>query len=110
MENISDNSIPPAPPLPAPPLVFVPSVRRTTKISEEKKQAYKRARELVHDGVLTIYAAAKQYGLSRSTLRNWCLMEDVDDLPNVGRPSFLPSFLERKLADWVLESARLGNF
>lgn len=108
----NNSSAPPLPPpLPSPPEVFqVSRQRRTTNISAEKREIYKKAWQEVKDGSITIYAAAKLYKLSKTTLRNWCLKGDIEDIVGVGRPCYFGSDLETKLESWVLESSRLGKF
>lgn len=101
------------PPLPPPPAVFRivrQSSQKTTSLSEEKKELYKKAWEEVKEGTITIYGAAKNYGLSKSTLRKWCLRDELDELPTVGRPCYLGTALESVLKEWVLESHRLGSY
>lgn len=108
--NHSYDSIPSPPPLPAPPTIFQTVVsKRTTNISDEKKHLYKIAWGEVKSGSATIYSAAKKYGLSKSTLRNWCLKDELETLPVVGRPCYFGTSLEDKLQDWILESFRAGN-
>lgn len=85
-------SIPPIPQIfPTPPSVFVAPVRQSTKLSKEKKEVYKKAYKAEKEGLFTVYSAAKHYGICKTTLRNWCLRDslDEDEIPAVGRPCFL---------------------
>lgn len=79
--------------------------RHTTKLSAEKKEALILARQLVLEGKMTKYAAAKKYRLPQATLHRWCKRDDIgDDLPSVGRPCFLTNELESLMKQEILES------
>lgn len=82
----------------------------STKLSDEKKQNLISAWTEVRKGTMSIYKAAKTYGIPNSTLYNWCERSNVDELPSVGRPCYLGSHLENKLKQWILEAARTGEY
>lgn len=84
--------------------------KRSTRISKNVKELYKKAWAEVKEKSMSIYKASKQYGLNKSTLRNWCAKDNLDIIPQVGRPCFFGSILEQKLEKWILESAASGRF
>lgn len=81
----------------------------STKLTEEKKENYKKAWIAVKEKNMTIYGAAKQYKVSISTLWKWCQRENiVEEIPIVGRPCFFGSSIENQLKEWIFEAARTG--
>lgn len=80
-------------------------ITHTTKLSAEKKEALMLARQLVLDGRMTKYAAAKKYRLPQATLHRWCKLDDINDsLPSVGRPSFLTNELEDLMEQEIIKT------
>lgn len=83
--------------------------RRTTKLSAEKTQKYVAAYTAVKNGELSVHSAAKQWGLCKTTLRNWCQKSDLDERPKVGRLCFIGNLIEDKLEKWALDCAKSGE-
>lgn len=102
---------PTPPPIPQDPAVFArPRQRPSTKLSNEKKERYKKAWIDVKEGRFNVYQAAKHYDLKQPTLWHWCQRTNVDGAtPSVGRPCFLGSKLENNLKKWILEASSSGN-
>lgn len=84
--------------------------RHSTKLSEDKKQIIKDARNAVKEGRMTMYGASIEFNVPYSTLRKWCRRTDIEvATPSVGRPCYLGMNLEKKLKEWLLEAARTGE-
>lgn len=79
-------------------------VSHSTKLSTEKKEALILARQLVLDGKMTRYAAAKKYRLPKATLHRWCKIDDSEDLPSTGRPCFLTNEFEDLVEEDIIKS------
>lgn len=95
--------------LPLPPNNWIQTAKHTTKISDERKCLYIKAWNDVKEGRKTMYRAAKDYDLTFSTLWSWCQRDDInEEQPVSGRPSIFSQFLEKKMENFVIESARTG--
>lgn len=85
-------------------------IRKSTKLTNDKKELYKLAWNDVKEGRSNIYQAAKRYDINQSTLWYWCQRDDVDhSAPSVGRPCYLGKHLEEKMKNWMFEAAKSGN-
>lgn len=60
---------------------------RSTTLSDQKRTALQNAWHAVKNGKMTIYAAAKHFNLSKTTLGLWCKKPDISDVQRPGRPS-----------------------
>lgn len=90
--------------------VIIKPPRHSTKLSEQQKQNLKNAWIAVKEGSMSMYKAAKEYNVPKSTLWHWSQRPDIDEIvPTVGRPCFLGLSLENKLKNWILEAAQTGS-
>lgn len=84
--------------------------RHSTKLSAEKRATLIMARQLVLDGEMSQYKAAKKFRLPPATLYRWCKREGAgDNLPIVGRPCFLTNELESLMEQEILESMSMSG-